>query len=179
MAEEAGLQQRRQTREEQEGGEDDDDERRPFNMKPRILTDIARETLNSKKATALGKAMVTAYVTDAVWTPTRAKEAGYNIEGGCDLCGDPCDDIFHRLCLCRHPEVAQSRKEHMDKMTIPIPTRQAIENDSEQANFWCKGRARHPVDQWPRPTTKMGCIATYKGEPTALEDMGARLGGDF
>ena len=51
-----------------------------------------------------------ANVCNAVWTRTRAKQGGYDVESTlCELCSEGEDSVHHRLWLCQHARVVELR----------------------------------------------------------------------
>eukprot|EP00959_Pyramimonas_sp_CCMP1952_P421998 8840141-Pyramimonas_sp.AAC.1 len=61
---------------------------------PRICYDVLLEALASKKYTALQKAHIRAFATEAFFTGDRAVSLGYVVDGTCPFCG-ASDTIFH------------------------------------------------------------------------------------
>ena len=117
----------------------------------RVCYDIVREALHSKKYTALQKARIRAFATEAFFTGFRAKCLGYLIEDTCPFCG--CQDtIFHRLWECPHGPVAELRADLVDASIIESAL--AAKAAEDDVFVYISGAFRHPADSYPRPCSE-------------------------
>ena len=66
--------------------------------------------MRAKKHSSKAKLAVSVAVSNAVWTKTRLRDAGYVVPDTlCELCGEAEDTLHHRLWLCCAPCVMQAR----------------------------------------------------------------------
>ena len=70
----------------------------------RVSLEPAKAFMRAKKHSSQAKLAVSLAVSNAVWTKTRRRDAGYNVPGTlCELCGEAEDTLHHRLWFCSAP----------------------------------------------------------------------------
>ena len=116
----------------------------------RLCFDVAKKYIASSKVDPIGKAITRCLSVGCIWTKTRLKEAGYEVDDVCELCGQPCDDLRHRLYICKHPDVVEARRQALKGRMGPFI------HDALGATEWdplyTRAAFRHPGDFWPRPS---------------------------
>ena len=73
-----------------------------FKTNGRVSTEIVEKVINSKKTVHREKCLARSLACRAIWTPSRLAKAGYLVDTNCSLCGEPGDDLTHRLWKCEH-----------------------------------------------------------------------------
>ena len=61
------------------------------------------------------RALLRAFCTHAVWSGSRLRSMGYNVDGHCHRCGHACDSLYHRLWEC--PSTADIRADTFEDMS--------------------------------------------------------------
>ena len=96
----------------------------------RASLEVARRVANSKggrlsrkESSSLRNAAV-----NAIWTKCRLKEAGYELETTlCDMCGQENDTLWHRIWLCRNPQVVAARNRFANTALQTEATREDVD----------------------------------------------------
>ena len=79
--------------------------------------DTAQQVLLEPDLSPSEKGVLRAFLTSAIWTPSRLSRAGYELPSeACVLCGAPRDDLHHRLFTC--PGTACLRTEHLSEAAL-------------------------------------------------------------
>ena len=114
----------------------------------RLCFDVVKHLAN-KNGDRQEQYLTKSAATMGIWTQTRLKDAGCEIEDTkCPMCHLAEDTIQHRCWLCTHPEVKKAR----DRNSSPVLRAWAAEEVSEpgqQDLFWVTGLFPHPVGKWP------------------------------
>jgi hypothetical protein len=100
--------------------------------------------LNSKKLLPWQSGLIRAAVVGHLWTGTRQKKAGYQVNGICQLCHEADDSPFHRLYLCeacRLPREEVVSPEFLAAALRAGPGSIKLE----------RGILKHPGNMWPGP----------------------------
>ena len=119
----------------------------------RACVDIVRRVARSKKTNADGARLLLANACNAVWTLTRAAEAGYDLESTtCSLCGEHDDTIHHRIWCCSHPTVKKASEE-----AVPASVIQAAAKAGPYSVLYNRGIFAHPEQVWPTPAQDVQC----------------------
>ena len=96
----------------------------------------------------------------AVWTPSRAAEAGYDLPDiSCVLCGAPVDDLIYRLYRCKHQSAVDARATLGKTFLEKFPTYEQFHR-SDIALLWLRGIVAHPTVGAPMAANEN--IATLK-----------------
>ena len=90
---------------------------------------------------------------NAVWTRSRAGEAGYEVDVRCDLCHSSPDTVLHRLWFC---PACHSQREDVfegfnEKFDLLPPPDLAAANNEDDFVLYTRGLFRHPGDVYPFP----------------------------
>ena len=124
-------------------------------IKSRLCYDVVREclSLRSKKFTALQKARIRAFSTEAFMTAARAESLGYLIEPDCVHCGAR-DTIFHRIWECPFGPAAKDRQNLVEPEVIEAALSAKATGNLEEYFVFISGAFRHPADSYPRALTE-------------------------
>ena len=115
----------------------------------RLCYDIVRNQLRSKRWSAKAKGSIRSLTCDALWTHSRAIQAGYQLaDDRCDMCGQLGDTPFHRLWRC--PCFDSVRSELIDQYILDAAAA-ADPTDPLTEMLYCRGLFPHPGDVFPRP----------------------------
>ena len=114
----------------------------------RICTDILRTAIScgSAKLTCMEKGIVKAWACGAVWTRTRAADAGFAISKRCELCNKADDTVWHRLWECTAPQVVEARKQ-----AAPWWATTKAKAAGPDDPLFAKGMFEHPEAYMPQP----------------------------
>eukprot|EP00959_Pyramimonas_sp_CCMP1952_P285927 5978697-Pyramimonas_sp.AAC.1 len=114
---------------------------------PRLCYDVPRAKIRSKRSTPLGRGCVKSLVCGAIWTPSCAKDCGYQVlSTKCTLCQECDDSELHRLWECSSCQ--DQRLEIAEQSDINQAL--AAEGPVEQL-LYSRGLFEHPGDKHPRP----------------------------
>ena len=98
-----------------------------------------------KNLSSLEHGCLKAWLTEALWTKCRLKEAGLAENDDCQLCGQK-DTIEHRFLTC--PATNDLRAKHLTGKTLNLL--------SDQKNFFKTGWLRDPGFEAPPPSVATG-----------------------
>eukprot|EP00972_Heterocapsa_arctica_P087193 12856409-Heterocapsa_arctica.AAC.1 len=79
-----------------------------------------------------------------LWTGSRQKEAGYQVDGICQLCFEADDARFHRLYLCEACRL--SREDVVNPEFLA-----AVSRTGPGSLLYTRGLLNHPGSLWPSP----------------------------
>ena len=114
----------------------------------RTCVDAVKKVLASAKVSQASKNLLLVTACNALWTKTRAAEAGYDVgDALCELCQNGPDTLHHRLWVCQKPEVCAAR----DAIAKPWVIRAALAA-GPTSSLYCRGMWDHPAQHLPMPT---------------------------
>ena len=122
----------------------------------RACSEHIGKLIRSKQLDARGRAIVAAVACDALWTPVRAKQAGYLVDTCCQKCGLADDDLWHRIVDC--PAVAAERLRAIGASELEALRRTPLADKARSL----RGFILHPADVMARPAAQACC--TFNGE---------------
>ena len=101
-----------------------------------------RRLARSARLDSREQGLLRAFGTNALWTPARQQQCGYEVPARCSLCGGPTDDLEHRLYRCTAAEVSKVR----DRILAKAKRKDMISRVGEQPWLFLHGFVK--VD-WP------------------------------
>jgi hypothetical protein len=116
----------------------------------RVFTEHVRTYIKGDQPPLL-KGIAKALVCNAIWTNSRAHQAGYDTLPFCDICPDCIDDVSHRLWHCDRSR--QFRDEHFG--TKPLPTKMQGLPDEDPLH---RGLVEQPGLGQPGPCEDAGVV---------------------
>jgi hypothetical protein len=111
----------------------------------RACVDLVRNYARKKQNQGRSRQVVEAAATNMLWSKTRLRDAGYDIENVmCDLCNAEEDTVHHRAWRCQHGPVKAARCKAATAEVIAL----AIQ-EGEGSCVFQHGIIRHPADYLP------------------------------
>ncbi len=118
---------------------------RPEFAGKRVAVDHIRSALTSGRAlTPVHRGAARAMVCNAIWTNSRAAQAGFDVENKCPACGLEGDTPFHRTWKCCASEEQRCK-------AAPAWLRAEAARADPSDPFWVTGVFVHPAHEWPSP----------------------------
>ena len=125
----------------------------------RACVDVVRRVARSSKTPKEGARLLTTNACNGIWTKTRAKAAGYELEDSlCELCGLHEDTIHGRVWKCQHPPVKLAR----ELAASPAIIRAALKAGPNCA-LYNRGIFAHPAEDYPEPAALSNTHCTQEG----------------
>lgn len=88
-----------------------------------------------------GKAVCASLSWNGIWSRPRLRDAGYDIDATCLLCGTSGDTLEHRLYRCCAPSVLTARAGLVSRAFADVPD--VVPHDERQR--WLRGAVVHPA----------------------------------
>ena len=137
--------------------------------------DPARDYIKKRKHSTKAKSAVAAVVTNSLWTKSRLRESGYQLDDVlCDLCGVATDTLHHRLWICNHPQAVCARNRIAGTRLVA----EAV-TAGDQSTFFCHGILPHPCDLLPLPSLSGTVSSAVVTEHLDVDEVQAVSGNVF
>ena len=142
----------------------------------RACFDVIRNFITAPNRTSKrDKDVVHATACNAIWSKTRLKEAGYDVEcTKCELCGVSEDTAFHRIWQCQAPTAVAARTRAAAKGLV----RKAIAAGQEDP-LYTHGFFPHPGDSIQMPCQEMKSECWHRNGQQGCIDGAVRMHGDI
>ena len=141
------------------------------NVRSRVTFDIPQNYVRAKAHSKKAKIAVGAVATNALWTLTRLKDAGYVVDSTkCALCHTHEDTLHHRVWCCQHPDAVRERNK-VCSMEIQNRARAA----GPVSILYNHGVMQHPGDDLPQAADTVCWAYARSADQTLLEMYGAGL----
>ncbi len=137
---------------------------RPEFAGKRVAVEHVRALLTTGRSmTPQHRGAARAMMCNAIWTNSRAVEAGYNVLDECPLCGAVGDTPFHRVWRCPCSEAQRS------KVAPAWLVAEAARADPRDP-FWVTGLFVHPAHDWPSPAQQQPATIKKLVDEAQFED---------